>query len=483
MLIVTGLMSLSSQSISAQDIQTVTLEEAIRIGLEQNTDMKRARSDVRLRGTYVSQERMDFLPNLQLSTNGTRTFGRSFSQAEGEILSETSNFVDLEASTSMNLFNGFEKAASLNAAQSEEQASAFRLERTRQDVVFQIIERFVSLLQNQQLAEVRRQEIEAQQDLLEQVEGLVKVGRRPKSDLYQQQASLAEAEVTLAEAERQVEVGKTMLIQVLQLNPRGNFDFEAPELTDSTATLASRTYDLDNLLETTFARRADLKALASDLRAARHGVQMAQSGYWPSLSLGFGYGSDWSSSARLPVSGTGSPPQTVTLTPNEGGEPVTFPVPGTGSAPLYQTPDFLRQLDSRRGGSFRLSLSVPVFNRLQTKASVEAAQVQVQNRRYDLQDQRQQAALQVRQSVLDYRAARTKLRAARQRQQAAQQARESARRRYELGAATFVELEQATSEYVSARSTLIQARYEVVLTKKLIDYYTGRLDPRSPLSP
>lgn len=442
----------------AQEVRTITFEEAIRIALQQNTDLKRAQNDVQLRDAYSRVERMDFLPQLQLSSSRTRTFGRSFSQEEGAIINETSDFFGADASASVNLFNGFENFSSLRRAELEEEASTLWLERTREDVIFQVIDRFTALLQSQQLTQVREQELAAQQDLLQQVESFVDVGRRPVSDLYQQQAVRAEARAALSEAERQAALNETELIQILQLDPQSDYAFDAPALADTTgvpaltdtAAAASPVYDTDRLQERAFAQRADLGALERSVAAAEQGVRIAQSGYWPSLSLGASYGSDWSS---------------------------------TGGGSEIERQSFFDQLDSRRGGSVRLSLSFPLFDRLQTRTNVEDAQVQLQNTRYDLQDQRQQVALQVRRALLDYRSAQTQLEAAEERLEAAELAQEASRRRYELGAATFVELTQAISGYVAARSAHVQARYDVLRAQKLIDYYAGTLDTTTSLLP
>lgn len=466
----------------AQEAETITMQEAMRLALQQNTELGRAQSEARLRGAQTTRQYTEFLPNLNVSTSGTRTFGRSFSQEEGAIINETSNFFGADASANVNVFNGFEDVASLRRARLEESASTLRLERTRQDVVYQVFDGFTTLQQNRQLTEVRAQELEAQRELLEQVRTLVEVGRRPKSDLFQQQAAAAEARAALAAAEREVTVAETQLIQLVQLDPAGTYAFEAPALAEDADTTA-QAYDLGPLLEDAFARRPDLSAAQISADAADQSVRVAQSGYWPSLSVGVGYGSDWSSNSRLPVAGTGTAPRTITVEPAGGGPPATLPVPGTGSDPAFEQPAFLDQLDQRRGGSVRLSLDIPIFDRLETRTQVEEAQVQARNAEYDLRDQRQQIALQVRQAVADVRSARTQLAATTQRLEAARRGQEAARRRYELGAATFVEVTQALTEFIAARSAQVRARYDVLLARTLINYYTGRLDPQAPLAP
>lgn len=455
--------------------ETITYEEALRLALQRNTTVRRAETQLDLQSSLTTGQTMDFLPSLQLSTSGTRTFGRSFSQQEGTILSETSDFVGVGVDSEITLFNGFERFASLEQAQREEEASRERLDRAQQDVAFQVVDGFATLLQNRELTRVREQELRTQEELLKQVRGLVDVGRQPQSDLYQQQAATAEARAALEEARRQEEVARTELIRLLQLNPRRDYRFAASGFPEAAS---ADTFDLDRLLDLAMERRSDLQAGRASVEAGRQGVRAAQSGYWPSLTLSFGYGSDWSSNARRVIPGTGSDPRTVTLTPDGGGDPVTFTVPGTGEDPATFRPTFMDQLRDRRGGSVQLSMSIPLFERWQIRNDVQQARVQLDNARYDLTDQRQTVGLQVRQALVDYRSAQAQLDAAEERLEAARRARDAARRRYELGAATFVELTQAVSGYVAARSAEVQARYALVRSRELIDYQTGRLSVR-----
>lgn len=467
-------LGLSPAASQAQDVRTITFDEAVSIALQENTTLKRAGSAVRRQEINVSRERMDFFPDLRLSVDGTRRYGRGFSQEEGGIVNETNEFFRLNASSSVNLFNGFGDVASLQRAQLENAAGDQRYERTRQDVVFNVMDRFIALIESRELVQVREEEQAYQQEQLERTRELVEAGSRPESELFQQEANVAEAELAVLNAERDYEINRTRLMQVLQLDPLGGYEFEAPSLNETPLTPAA--YDLHELLERAFERRADLDARQLDLQAAEQGVRVARSGYYPRLDLSAGYGSDWSSAARQPVSGTGTDPEVVTV-PQMDGSPLQLPVPGTGAEPEFQQPPFFDQLDDRRGGSIGLSLSIPIFDRLAAKNSVEDAKVQLQDARYELEDLRQEITLEVRQAYLDYQTAQKALDATEKRLRAAERARDAAQERYELGAAPYVELLQANRDYVSAASEHIRARYDYIYRQKLIDYYLGVLDP------
>lgn len=434
------------------DTTRVTFEEAIETALAQNTDLKRAQATVRESGTQVRSEWMDFAPDLNLSTDLARRVGRNFSQVTGTFTTRSTDFFNMGARSSVTLFNGYENISSLKQSQTRVRADELNLKRTQREVVFTVMDQYISLLESQEIVRVRREEVEARRQQLRQIREFVDAGSRPISDLYQEQANVAEAEQRLLQAEREEEVNKTRLIQTLQLDPRKPYEFEVPAL--AADTMQTERYQVSELMDEAFERRLDLRVAEADRRAAERGVTVARSNYYPTLTLSGRYGSDWTSRGRIPD-------------PDNPGQ--------------FLNPGFTDQLDNNRGGGVTLSLSIPVFQRFQRSTQVQRAKVQAQNAQYQLDDQRQQVALQVRQAYLDYQNAIQQLEAANKRLRAAEQSRAAAQERYNLGSASIVELQNATRDYVDAASQQVRARYNLVFRKKQIDYHVGRLRSNEPL--
>jgi outer membrane protein len=90
---------------------------------------------------------------------------------------------------------------------------------------------------------------------------------------------------------------------------------------------------------------------------------------------------------------------------------------------------------------------------------------------------RQDVGLQVRRAHLDLISAGETLRAADAQLRAAQLAFEMTRERYQVGAATLVELTQLRASLTQAESALVSARYSLAFQQQLIDYYVGDLNP------
>ncbi|MEX0747656.1 MAG: TolC family protein [Rhodothermales bacterium] len=430
---------LTATSSRAQAVRTITFEEAVNIALNQNLQLRRAESDVELQTRQVFQERMDFLPNLTFSSGGSRGSGFAQDQAGRNIQFSTSN-VNGQFSTGINLFNGFADVASLEQAKYMREASEYTFDRTRQDVVFNVINNFLLYVNARERVQIQQENVEAQRRLVEQIEEFVNVGSRPISDLYQQQAAVAQAELQVLDAERTTQLNMTRLIQVLHLDPFGNYEFAAPEL-DQVA-IPRQDYDVNLLLQNAFEQRADIHAQEETILAAREGIRISKASYYPSINFGGNYRSNFS---------------------------------------LNDETSVFDQIDINRGNSIGFNISYPIFDRFSRGTDVQRSEVQYQNALLDLESTRQSVALQVRQAYLDYLTTEKRVQVTEVQERAASQALQAAEERYNVGAGTLVELTQARATFIEASLGLVQARYEMLFQRKLVDYYVGRLNPGEPL--
>ncbi len=426
--------------VHAQDgPRTIAFEEAVRIALDQNITLRQVANNVELDARDVFQRRMNFLPNLSFFTQGSRGAGFTQDQA-GNNIQFTNQTVNGSFSSEVNLFRGFADVAALERAKYQRDAGELSYDRTRQDVVFNVIDNFLLYVNAREQVSIHKESLESQQQQLAQIEEFVNVGSRPISDLYQQQASVAQAELQVLNAERDAELNKTRLIQVLQLDPFGEYEFTAPDTAD--LAVAPQAYELDDLLRTAFNQRPDIDAQAMRIRAAGEGIRIARASYWPTINFGGTYRSSFS--------------------PDRDGA-------------------FFDQLDINRGNSIGMSISYPLFDRFNRNTNVQEAEVNYRNASLELENIRHRVALQVRQAYLDYLTNEKRLDVTETQVRAAGQALEAAQERYNVGAGTLVELTQAQAQFVEASSNRVQARYDFLFQGKLVDYFVGQINPSQPL--
>jgi outer membrane protein len=419
--------------------QTITFGDAISIALRQNTTLRQTTNAAELNSATVRQQRLSFLPDLRLSTSTGQNYGRSFSEEEGRIIDQTTQSLNAGVQSSMTLFNGLTNVASLRSAQLSEDAGERNVQRAEQTVAFTVASNFLALVQQQEQLRVQRENLAAQEAQERQIKAYVDAGSRPISDLYQQQATVAAARSEVVNAERAFELAKVDLIQTLQLDPRGSYAFAPPAL-DTTSRASAVSLNLDSLLTRALGQRSDLFAQQSLVSAASQNVKAAKGGRWPALSLTAGYNSAYNSATDI---------------------------------------GFSEQLNQRRGGSIGVGLSIPLFDRGTADLATQRAQIAEDNARLDLKDRQQQIGLEVRRAYLDYQAARQQLEAAEAQLRAASLALEASQQRYNVGAATLLEVTQARATQLQAASALVTARYGLLFQRTQISYYVGDLNPRA----
>ena len=298
--------------------------------------------------------------------------------------------------------------------------------------MFTVASDFVNLANRREQLRVQTENQVAQEAQLELIQTFVDAGARPAADLYQQQAS---AKLAVVQARRDVELAKIDLIQVLQLDPAGAYEFTAPS---ANVKVADQRASLDSLVSVALATRSDLDGQQARLEAAGQDIKAAKASRLPTVSLSGGYNSAFSSAADI---------------------------------------GFADQLDQRRGGSIGVGISIPLFDRGAASVAEQRAQLAVENARLALDNQRQTIALEVRRAYLDRTSAQEQLAAAEAQLTAAAQALAMTQQRYRAGAATLVEVTQAQAQRVQAESSVVTARYNLVLQQTVMAYYTGELDP------
>ncbi|MEO5815520.1 MAG: TolC family protein [Gemmatimonadaceae bacterium] len=413
---------------------SITFDEALSIALRQNAVLRQSENASTLASTVVWSRKQAFLPTLSLSTNTAQTVGRSFNPSEGAVVTQTTSTLNTGVSSSVTLFDGMRNVTALRAAQLDQTASSSDLARARQTTVFTVASDFLALVKAQEQLRIQRENLVALEAQEAQINKFVQAGTRAISDLYQQQAATASARSSVVSAQRDVELGKIGLMQTLQLDPRGTYQFATPAVaTDPT----SETIQLDSLLERAFSHRTDLAAEQSRVSAAAQTVKGASGTKLPTVSLSVGYNTAFSSATDLGL---------------------------------------VDQLNQRRGGSIGVGVSFPLFDRGATSIATQQARLQEDNARLSLENQRQAIGLEVRRAYLDYETARQQLTATQAQQKAADLAVTTTQKRYELGSSTLLELTQARAAQLQAASAVVSARYTVAFQRAAMSYYAGDLE-------
>ncbi|MCP4213105.1 MAG: TolC family protein [bacterium] len=422
--------------------ETLTLKQAISIAINANLDMKQSINMLKSSAVEVKRKKAAFRPDTTITIGTEKRFNNEYDPTQDDYFGTDSCNANFRATSTFNLFNGFSDINNLRRAGLNLQAQKESLRRTGQTVVFQTIRGFFRVVTAREAIAVEKENLAAQKLQLTRIKDFCDAGKRPATDLHQQKAEISAAEYRLLAAQRNYEVNKLSLLQLLALAPIKDADSKVTDKTIEVAppdvdTLTTNTlrYFKDNNIYHAHSKRHDLKAATLDIQAATKGIKIAKAGALPKLNL--------------------------------------YKEIGTNYSSAFDYSGFSDQFfNGNLYGKVGLSLSIPVFSK-SAKYNVAAARIQLKNEELAKEKLENQITVEVRQAVEDYRTAVKQVEVARSQLQYTTAALDSIEARYNVNAATMVELIQSRSRDLDSRYDCIDAEYNLLMQGITVAYANG----------
>ena len=425
-------------------VERITFQQAIDIALRENLTVRQAENNVDNATLAARQAGQALRPDLRFSASGNNSFGRAFDNSTGEIYNEQTRSANSSVSSSVTLWDVGRTRNNVRSAKSDAAASEADLFRARQTVVYNVATGFVTYVTAKSQLDVQKENLTSLQLQESQIQRFADAGARPISDLYQIKSQVANAQLNVVRAEATIENAKFALMRTLLLDPAKDYEFIPPEIPESATNI---NFNLDSLVTIAYAQRRDIIAAQNRVTAANIDRRTASLGHMPSIGMSGQYGSNGRfGAAALP-----------------NGLPNTF----------------IDQFDRNRGGSIGIGVNFPIFDRSATGIAKARAAIEQENAQLALATARQTVALDVRTAWFNVRSSQQQLVAAQAGLVAATQALEATTQRYNVGAATLLDVTQARASRVLAQSALNDARYTLVLNQAAMAYFTGELNPAS----
>ena len=426
----------------AQQLQTLSLKQAVDLALENNVTVIQSRNTVEAAQSRVLAAYGNYLPTLsassswnrtqndQAGTYTTNTFGGTLSLPAS--FSVTNNF-STRLDLSYVLFDGFGREAGFNAAKSSASSSEDKSLRTRQTITNLVENTYLNVLRREQLVKVSEENLKRDKRQLERISESNKVGAVALADVYRQQTQVASDELGLINAQNDYDKAKADLVALIGLDMGVDYQFSDPTIStsidQSELESAQQKYmNLSEMSQRALAARPDYVAAKHDLNAAESGVTEARSGYFPTVSASAGYG----------------------MSNNE-----------------------LSRITDNKNLSWGVSPRWNIFDAFRTNQVLQSAVASKKTAEASLSQAERDIAVQVKKAQLDLDAARKQVEVSQRGLLSATEDRKIAEERYSLGAGTLLDLLTANAGLVNAQANTINAAYNYIIAKRNLEYVIG----------
>lgn len=423
---------------STDGILELTFEKAVRLGLAQNPSLQLQYQQTKLSDISLQATRDAYLPYISAQATAQQ---RAAQTAARTGLDGTGSMTG-QIAGSLDLYTGGLRKANEKASEATLRSSRASNAYSREQLVFEIGSQYLQIDLNQSWVKVEQDQLNRQQKLLDQVKAYFDAGRRPISDVYQQQAQLKQTELALLNAERTLDLSIQSLLISLGLSPDTDVKVKPIDLNQFVP--LNEKPNMKAGIASALKSRQDLNAQKIELESLQAKLEAAQAGMRPSLSL------------------------TATL--------------GTGLYTSSTETIGTQLLEDNASATLGVSLNVPIFDQFLTRRSTESARIQLQQQQYTVRDQELQTALQLSQALTDYDEAMKRIEVAESQQVFAQQSLEAVQARYDVGAATLVEVIQARNTLLSAQYDTLSAQRDVAAGRMTLLHRQGALSQLIPSS-
>lgn len=431
--------------LSAQ--KQLSLDEAIKIALHKNSTLKKTENSLATYHSNVKAAYGAFLPSLGASGSlnwsrneaaGGETFvyqGTTFSSEPST--TETRNY-SIGAGASIDLFDGLSNFANLSQTKNDLESAELYFARVKQDLVFNTINLYYGVVNNQQLLKVKEEDVKWNQKNLETITERNKLGAVTLADVYAQQVRFGNAELEVVRTRNILESSKAELLDYLGLDVLDQYQFSnslsAQELSVLEKKLSDEYENISHIVEEALNKRPDYQSVKLDLESANDGITKAWSGYLPRL---------------------------------------------TGNANFSTFSNQVDKLFKSRTYSLGLTLSVPIFSNFNTENQVQFAKVNAMNKEIVVSDFERQIKKNLKKTFLDIQAVEKALEVGKRNVVAAQENLNIESEKYSLGAGTLLNVLVANSEFTNAQTNYINAQFAYITLSEQLKYYLGVIEFKS----
>ena len=415
-----------------------TLRQCIDYATENNIDIRQKEIDVKNEEVNVSTIKNSRLPDLSASASQNFNFGRALSQSTNTFESSSMSSTSFGVSTSIPVFTGFRIPNETKVKELNLKAAIESLNKAKDNIQLNVTSYFLDVLFKKEILKMYEDQVALSKLQVERTEILTSSGKVPLSQLYDVKAQLAKDELNVTTSSNDLALSLLNLAQALNMRDAEGFDIQSPSLDNIIVDNISSIMPIDQVYQTSLSIKPVIKEAEFRLQSSQRNLKVAQSGFWPTLSLGASYNNGFDH---------------VYNSDNAG--------PAT-------------QLGRNGREAIGLTLNIPLFNRFQTRNQVRTARLDIEYRRLALDDIKLSLYKEIQQAYQSAVAAESKYTSSEKAFEAANVSFNYAQERYNVGKSTAFEFQEVTTRLLTTKSDQLQAKYDFLFRAKILDFYNGK---------
>ena len=410
---------------------TWTLQDCITYAVENNITLKDAALDKSQADVAYFKAKSSRLPNLFGSASQSFTNGSSIDPITSDFVTDQIYSTNVGLNSAVTLFQGNQINNEIAKNKILSNQSLFLQEEAKNNIILSVLENYLQVLHAKEGIAIAENNLKSSEAEVERAKARLDAGTIALNDYTEAQSQQASNKYVLINAKNTYQQYMIALKQLLELNPTKDIVIEP---LDNNTDYSSILLDKTEIYSKALGILPEVNASNLSVASSKKDLDIAKGAYLPTLSLTSSMGTGYTS-----------------INNN------TF------------TDQFEVNFNQRIG----LSLNIPIFNKNQTKAAVQNAEINIEKAQIAKLSTEKEIYRKVETAYQNAVSAQEQLFAAESSMEAAKQSYQLAQKKYELGGLSTTDLVISQNTYTSAQEDYLQAKYLHILYHELLQFYQG----------
>lgn len=414
-----------------------TLQDCIDYALQQNITIQQNRLQAVSAEIDVRNAKNDFLPSVSGSVSQNLSYrpnAQTSMMVMGSEVKTSNSKTSYNGSYGLNanwtVFNG-KRINTLKQQKLNSEAADLDVAQSENNIIQQITQIYIQILYAAESIKVNEANLSVSEANALRGKQLFEAGSSSKADYAQLESQVSQDKYQLVNSQAQLQSYKLQLKQLLEIEGEEEMNLFLPQLNDDDVLIPLPSKA--DIYNAALAMRPEIQSSKLDVEAADLNIKVAKAGYLPTVSMS---GNISSSNMK------------------NGG-------------------NFGTQLSDNWNNSVSVSVSIPIFDKGQTKSQIQKARIQKQNSELSLQSQQKTLYSNIEGLWLDANTAQQQYIAAKAQLSSAQTSFDLVQEQFNLGMKNTVELLREQTTLLNAQNSLLQAKYMAIMNQQLLRFYGG----------
>jgi outer membrane protein len=368
------------------------------------------------------------------SVNGSlnQNFNWSKSTQTGESGLTGTNGSNYSVNSGITIFNASRITNLIKQAELDINGGVYSLETIKESISLNILNAFLQVLYAEEQVKNSAKQIESTAGQLNLAAERLALQLISQSDYSQVKSQLATEKLTLANAESQLAIAKVNLMQLMELPVTSAFNISHPDLGASLN--ENRLPDVKTVFETALAIKPQVKGASVNKEIAAIDEKIAKAGYFPVVSASAGISSAYTSQTTDP---------------------------------------YFNQLNNGIRPSAGFSISIPIYQKKQVKTNVAVAKIGYRDAELSETDTKNQLRKSIEQACQDVVSAQIEYEASVEKYVATKESSALSDEKFTQGIINSVDYMVSKTNLIVSESQLLQSKYNLIFSYKILDFYMG----------